>query len=67
MMHDKRADVWHLHAYVVDHGADHEDECPGDDTCDCLFAERNAAVNRLIKALITEPYWKRQQEPPRAS
>lgn len=47
--------AWHLLAYVVDHAADHDDECPGDSTCECSFYARNAAVNAVVKALIESP------------
>lgn len=55
--HDKpaKADVWHLHAYVVDHAADHDDDCPGDDTCTCSFKARNDAVSRCVRWLIEHP------------
>ena len=42
-----RRDTEMLREYVVDHGGDHDDNCPIDDTCECRFAERNAAVNRI--------------------
>lgn len=55
MMHNKKSDAFRLLDYVTDHGADHDEDCPGDDTCNCSFSGRNAAVNRLVKALLDEP------------
>ena len=46
-----RADIELMIAYVVDHGGDHEDGCPCDDTCECWYAGRNAAVNRVCAFL----------------
>lgn len=50
-----KADAWLLHTYVVDHAADHDDDCPGDDTCDCRFKARNDAVGRCVRWLIERP------------
>jgi hypothetical protein len=38
--------------YVVDHGADHEDACPSDDTCDCSRKARNEAVSAACRYLL---------------
>lgn len=57
-----KADAWSLHAYVVDHAADHDDDCPGDDTCDCQFRARNEAVSRCVRWLIERP--RAPQAPP---
>lgn len=54
MMHSRKSDVFRLLDYVTDHGADHDESCPGDDTCRCSFLARNEAVNRLVKALVNE-------------
>jgi len=47
-----------LERYVVDHGADHDDDCPGDDTCDCSQKPINDAANaacHLIRSMaVTE-------------
>lgn len=40
-----------LEQYAVDHGADHEDTCPADDTCDCRYKARNDAVNAACRYL----------------
>ncbi len=40
-------------AYVVEHGADHDDDCPGDDTCECSFQPRNEAVDAVCRHLLT--------------
>ena len=42
-------------AYVVDHAADHDEDCSADDYCECSFAARNAAVNKVCKWLDTLP------------
>jgi len=39
--------------YVVDHAADHDDDCPEDDTCECSFKPRNDAVNAVCCYLST--------------
>ncbi len=46
-----------LEAYLVYHGAVHEDECPGDDTCECEWKWMNDGANdsyRLLTALAGE-------------
>lgn len=45
--------VPHLHGYVEDNGGDHDDDCPGDDTCECSCKPRNDAVNAICNALPT--------------
>jgi hypothetical protein len=43
-----------LERYVVDNGADHDDDCPCDDTCECSRKPINDAANsacRLIRAM----------------
>ncbi len=37
--------------YVVDHGSDHDEDCPGDDTCTCSKRPRNDAVNAVCRYL----------------
>lgn len=42
--------------YVVAHAADHDDDCPCDDTCECSMKARNDAVSavcRYLAALLT--------------
>ena len=44
--------------YVVHHGAIHDDDCPGDDTCECSGKRMNDAANevcRLLDALAEPP------------
>jgi hypothetical protein len=46
-----------LEAYVVGHGGLHDDDCPGDDTCECSWAPANDAANaacRYFAALSKE-------------
>lgn len=50
-----RAEVDLLYEYVADHAADHEDDCPGDDTCDCDYKARNDAVNACCRFLLHRP------------
>lgn len=46
-----RAAVPLLVQYVQWHGGDHEDDCPGDDTCDCAHKPVNDAANLVCHAL----------------
>jgi hypothetical protein len=41
--------IKYLREYVELNGPDHDEECPGDDTCECLFKSRNDAINELCK------------------
>ena len=41
--------------YVVDHGSDHDENCPGDDTCTCSMRPRNEAVNAVCRYLAAPP------------
>lgn len=41
--------VKQLQLYVTDHGADHDEDCPEDDTCECSYKARNDAVNALCR------------------
>lgn len=43
-----------LEAYVVWHGGIHDDECPGDDTCDCSGKWMNDGANAACKILRGE-------------
>lgn len=40
-----------LEDYVVYHAGIHGDDCPGDDTCDCEYAQMNADVNEACRVL----------------
>ena len=44
-----------LRAYVQWHGAAHDCDCPGDDTCDCSCRAANDAVNTLCR--MGHPTW----------
>ncbi len=43
--------------HVVDEGADHDDDCPGDDTCECSHKPLNDAINQVCRLLaaLTPP------------
>lgn len=36
-----------LHDYAEWHGGAHAEDCPGDDTCDCIGRPLNDAINRI--------------------
>jgi len=42
-------DIEGLRAYVQWYGAAHQDDCPGDDTCDCICKPLNDAVNAVCQ------------------
>jgi hypothetical protein len=45
----------HLLHYIEWSGPVHAEQCPGDDTCDCLGKEMNDAANALAKLLAPPP------------
>lgn len=49
--HPSRAQIDLLYEYVADHAADHDDDCPEDDTCECSYKARNDAVNACCRFL----------------
>lgn len=42
-----------LEKYIVYYGPIHEDDCPGDDTCDCHYQEVNEGTNAAYEYLRT--------------
>ncbi len=44
-----------LEDFVTWHGGAHSEECPGDDTCDCVGGAVNAKVNAAIRKAREEP------------
>lgn len=41
--------------WIADHGADHDDDCPGDDTCSCSMKPNSDAINACCVFLHNAP------------
>jgi hypothetical protein len=53
-----------LEGYVVYHGGIHDDDCPGDDTCECEYKPLNDAANEACRRLFAAA---QQPQPPDAA
>lgn len=49
------SDIQELMNLVADHGAYHDDDCPGDDTCACTQSYKNKAIQRACVWLHSVP------------
>jgi hypothetical protein len=41
--------------WIADHGADHDDDCPSDDTCSCSMKPKSDAINACCVFLHNAP------------
>jgi hypothetical protein len=48
-------DIENLGKYVEYNGPEHDDDCPGDDTCECSWKSILASVNKLCRLSAPEP------------